>query len=443
MKKCMILILALLLSLAACAFAEEAAGKEADLFDLWNYGGESMTWVATGVPVTDGVLLTSAAALPENTDQLAVSDGKTVWEVKAVLPDSSGLLATVFYETEGKPARYGSYALLPYGHTAEAGNCTIRSGDDLGSRINSRILSADSITRKDNRCLLLSLDRSVPLGSAVLTAEGELAGIVVAYYAEGENRVLAMPPEEMARCMTEATSLLANLPGWGNPAEGFRVTRDKNEVTIDWKDMTLPEKGENETLYLIVLDTGNNYLNYYPAEVEERTIQLLLTPGRCYVTGIAATENIPDRIPEQFDVILLPEAKKLTEHRFQSVVCAIAEMPENAGENTEPVPVKEVTEELLRSGRAYFFSTSSYEVEETLDDQTLLVTLTDPVGVNYAYESRWIYGPEYMNEDTWYLSLTEIGLTSSLDQNGYPAGEYRMAFYVNGELGDSFTFELK
>ena len=55
-------------------------------------------------------------------------------------------------------------------------------------------------------------------------------------------------------------------------------------------------------------------------------------------------------------------------------------MPENAGSEEKPVPVTEVTEELLRSGRAYFYSTSSYEVTEELPDQTLLVTLTDPNG---------------------------------------------------------------
>lgn len=444
MKKSVILILALLLSLAALSFAEEAAEKDADLYDLWDYGAESMTWVTSGVPVTDGVLLVSAAALPESTEHLAVSDGNTVWEVKAVLPDSSGLVATVFFEPEGKELRYGFWHLLPYGQQVQADTCILRSGDALGSRINHRVLDASSVTWRDTRCLLLTLEDSVPLGSAVLTAEGELAGIVVGFYAEGGNRVLAMPPEELARCMTEASMALGGLPGWGNPAEGFRVTADKNFVTIDWKDMTLPEKKENEKLYLVVVDTGNNYLNYYPAETENRTISVLLTPGRIYLTGVMASEKAPAGFPEQYEVIMVPQAKKLTDFNFKSVVCTIAEMPENpASEDEEPVPVTEVTEELLRSGRAYFLSTSRYEVTETLDDQTLLVTLTDPEGINYTYESRWIYGPEYMDEDTWFISLDKAGLIDSLNENGYPKGVYQVAFYVNGDLADSFTFELK
>ena len=45
MKKSLTALLVLLLMavLCACAGAEEA-GKT-DLFDLWDYGGESMTWV--------------------------------------------------------------------------------------------------------------------------------------------------------------------------------------------------------------------------------------------------------------------------------------------------------------------------------------------------------------------------------------------------------------
>lgn len=443
MKKGFTVILALLLCLAALACAEEETEKEADLYEIWDYGAESMTWIAVGAPVTEGVLLTSSAALSGDGTHLAVSDGRNAWEVKAVLPDSSGLLSVVFFEPEGKELRYGSWPLLPYGQSVPAGSCIVRSGDELGSRINHRVLGAESVTWMNTRALLLTLEDSVPLGSVVLTADGELAGVVTGYYAEGENRVLAMPPEEIARCMTEASSLLSGLPGWGNPAEGFQVTVNKNQVTIDWKDMTLPEKGEKETIYLVLLDTGNNYLSYYPAETEERSLTALLTPGRIYVTGITVSEKSPDDYPKQFETIYLPPAEKLTAHGFRSVVCAVAEMPENPGTDEKPVPVEEVTEELLRSGRAYFYSTSSYQVAETLDDQSLLVTLTDPEGVNYTYESRWIYGPEYMDEDTWYVPLDQVGLTTALNRNGYPKGVYRMAFYVDGDLADSFTFELK
>jgi hypothetical protein len=53
-----------------------------------------------------------------------------------------------------------------------------------------------------------------------------------------------------------------------------------------------------------------------------------------------------------------------------------------------------------------------------------------------------MYAPEYMEEDVWFIPLTESGLTWSLDQSGYPRGEYEMAYYVDGDLADAFSFEL-
>jgi len=140
---------------------------------------------------------------------------------------------------------------------------------------------------------------------------------------------------------------------------------------------------------------------------------------------------------------VVPPAKNLTEYNFHPTLTTIAEMPENAEGEQAPVPVTEITEELLRSGRAYFYSASTYEIGEERADRTLLVTLTDPEGNNYRYETAWLYSPALMKEDIWYFALTGTALTWSLDQIGYPKGIYRMAYYVGGDLADQFTFEIK
>ena len=135
---------------------------------------------------------------------------------------------------------------------------------------------------------------------------------------------------------------------------------------------------------------------------------------------------------------------KLTEYGFKPVLTAIAEAPEGGLKDGEmPVPVTEVTRELLRSGRAYFYSHSAYEVTENIEGKSLLITLTDPNGNNYRHESSWLYSPDYMAEDIWYISLADSGLTSILNAEDYPAGVYQMAFYVDGLLADEFSFELK
>ena len=449
MKKLFCLLAAFLLVLS-CAVAEESGiaaetpdTREADLLDIYRTDGGERTWITAAVQAMDGMLLTSPALLPDSVDSLVVSDGTNEWKVEARIPDCAGVVAMLFYDAEKNPSQRKAWPLMPFGDSVKASTCLVRSGSEGGVRTDCGIRSAGSLEWNGCRCLLLDVEGEAPVGAAVLNERGELAGLVIAGYAQGTNRVLALPADEIARAMTEAGTVLKNLYSWGDPLEGYRVTAEKNLVTIDWSAVTLPEKAEGEQLYLVVADVGNDYLNFYPAEETDRTIRMVLAPGRIYLSGILACSGSPSEIPEHYEVTVIPEAQRLEEYGFTPTLTAVAEMPEDAKEDQAPVPVTEVTEELLRSGRAWFYSASRYEVAERIPDKTLLVTLSDPSGNVYRYESSWVYDPEYMNDDVWYVSLAGMGLTYSLDQNGYPRGEYRMAYYVDGDLADAFTFELK
>ena len=459
MKKVLSILLTLAILMLVVPFAvaeepdsnvtvsEEAAALPVDLFDLWDYGGESPVWVATAVPISEGVLLAPASVKDIPPEQLAVSDGVNAWEAATVISADKDRFTLIFYEPGDNPSRYGSWELLPWGASVPASACTVRFGDSLGSRINRGVLAAENITWQGDRFMLLTLTDPAPAGSPVLTSDGRLAGIVTAEWAQGENRVLALPVEGMAEDMSEVAGLLRELPQWGAAPQGLTVTADKNLVTVNWKDMTLPEVPEGSEVYMVLVDTGNDYLTSFPVkDVENSEVSLLLTPGRFYIIGPAVSQGRPDFVPESYASVFLPRAEKLTEYHFRPVVTAIAELPGSIPkEGAVPVPVanEDVTEELLRSGRAYFYSHSTYQVTEEIDNKSLLVTLTDPNGNNFRYESGWLYSPEYMQEDIWYLSLKETGLIATLDENGYPAGVYKVAFYVDGDLADEFTFELK
>lgn len=452
MKKALsiLLTLALLLLASSFAFAEETAepaeARElpAELFDLWDYGGESPAWVDSAVPVAEGVLLAPKAVAEIPAEQLAVTDGESTWAVKAVVQDGASLLAMVFYDPAEKPARWGAWQLLAWGDETPASSCIVRFGDRFGSRINRGVLSAEEFTRNGRRFLLLDLTDPAPVGSPVLTADGLLAGVVTAQWAEGVNRVLVLPAEGVAECVAGVAGLLAGLPAWSEAPEGLSVTLLSNTVVIDWTGMTLPEKKDGEDIWIVLVDTGNDFLTSYPAEANERVISMLLTPGRFYIVGPVVSAGRPAALPESYASVYVPQMGKLTEYGFRPVLTAIAEAPEGGLKKGEaPVPVMEVTEELLRSGRAYFYSHSTYEVTENIEGKSLLVTLTDPNGNNYRYESGWLYSPDYMAEDIWYMPLSDTNLTAILNADGYPAGLYRVAFYVDGRLADEFSFELK
>ncbi len=447
MKKALSLLLTLAVLLSAVSFAsaeETPENRQADLLDLWDFGGESPVWVASVIPVSSGIVIAPAAVKDIPAEQLGVTDGVHAWEAAAVIPDERNRFTLVFFDEDTAYARYGAWEILPQGESLPAESCTVRYGDAAGSRINRGVLMAGEMIWQGQRCFLLSLTDEAPAGSPVLTQDGRLAGIVIAQWAEGINRVLMLPAEGIVEAVSGVAGLLAGLPEWSEAPQGLSVSLDKNRVTVDWHEMDMPDNPESLPVYMVIVDTGNNYLNSFPAAGNTRSFTLLLTPGRFYVVGPVVSEDQPDEVPVSYVSFFVPQAEKLTDYGFTPVRTAIAEAPEDGlKQGGEPVPVTDVTEELLRSGRAYFYSHSTYSVTKDVDGISLLVTLTDPEGNNYRYESAWVYSPEYMAADIWYLPLKEMGLTTFLDADGYPAGVYEVAYYVDGRLADAFEFELK
>ena len=443
MKRMAALVLTMTM-LAACGtvLGENAAAERqgADLFDLYIYEEDAMTRVGPAVPLIDGMLVTPAAV--GQRQGLAVSDGYGAWDAELTYTDGTGLVTAVFYDPgEHTPARE-SYTLPPFGETFSADMLYVRSGDGQGSRINRPVRRASIVTWQGQECLELTLTGPAEIGSAVLTDGGELAGLIAAEYGEGENRYIALTAESVYRAAAEAAENLQEMENQTAGPEGYAVTAEANLVTFDWSGMELAPPEEGTTRYLVVADMGNSYLNYFPAE-GETSVQMLLTPGRTYVSGLTVGTDAPDDYPEEFAVTALPEAEELTEYGFRSVACLVAEAPEGGlADGQVPEAAEKVTEELLRSGRAYFYSSSVYDVEERIDNRTLLVTLTAPDGDNYRYVSGWVYDPAFEKEDTWFFSLEESGLLDSLNRNGYPGGVYELAFYVDGKLGDRCWFEL-
>ena len=91
---------------------------------------------------------------------------------------------------------------------------------------------------------------------------------------------------------------------------------------------------------------------------------------------------------------VLPAAEKLTDYGFVSKVCAVAEAPEGGLKGDElPVPVTEVTEELLRSGRAYFYSSTTYEVTETIEGSAFQIASTSIIELDQIAlaDARTVY----------------------------------------------------
>ncbi|MCR5297558.1 MAG: hypothetical protein K6E17_09115 [Clostridiales bacterium] len=456
MKKILawILVLGLMMMAALPGMAEEtaeeaeAAAAEAvenlaapGLFDLYDVNGDDVKWLGIAVPVVNGLAMTAGCVVPENCATLVITDGVNVWKAAVYYRDNGNALVTIAVDVSEANPLIGPFSGTGHEEALVAGDCTVRTADANQSRINRTVSSLTPIIWEGYYALVARLNGDALPGSPLLDEEGNLAGIVAAQYAEGDHRVVILSLEGIRQSLVEASANeeAAKMRAEIEP-EGFTVTVEENRVTLDWSAMTLPECAEGERPYVVVSDIDNSYLTYF-GFTEDTSWTLLLTPGRTYVSGILVSKDTPDRTPDRYVITTLPEAEKLTDYGFESRVLAVAE--KNAA--GEVVPVEEVTEELLRSGRAYFYSSSTYQVDRTYDDLTLLITLTDPNGENYRYETGWVYDPAYMDDDTWSVAFTETGLLEMLnkEQGGYPKGEYTLAFYVGGKLADSVTFELK
>ena len=433
-----IFVLALLI-LAAGALGESAGTP--DLCELYIDNGSGSTWACTAVPVFDGFAFASGTALPDEIRQADLWDGTAFHPVSAIFPVADGELNMVLYEADGKSPAIPSYSLTEAGKTPGAGDMLVRSGDWMFSRINRAVYSAEPITLRGYGHLLLTLSGDTVAGAPLLTADGKLAGIVTGEYAEGKNRYTALTADSIADILEEAIMLLSMGDEDTRP-EGFEVRAEGNIVTFGWANMQMPEKREGEELYLVIADLHSTYLSYIPISDGMTETVMLLTPGRTYWCGIGAFAESPDIVPAAHAAFTLPEAEPLTEYAFRSEVFTIAEKAKNSPSNQMPVPVTEVTESFLRSGRACILSSSTYETDGTRKERSLLITLTAPDGNNYRYESGWYYEPSLAGKDEWYVSLEESGLLSMMEVTGYPEGTYQVDMYIGGQLADSFSFTL-
>ena len=420
--------------------AEETPKADADLVDLFSSDNGELTWVGTAIPVWEGTLLAAGIVTDEAETMLTVADGVDLIDAYA-WTDAQDLITLVLYDEGEHPLALDYYDLAPADRLENGNYLSVRCGDQAGSRINRSITAWSTQTWQNREVRLATLNGPVELGAAVLTEGNELAGIVVAAWAEGENRYIVIPSTTIADMLAEASDAL-NGPREMEPPEGFEVTLEGNFATFDWSGMTL-ELAEGESAFLVIMDADNNFFTYYRLQSTKPPVQMLLVPGHTYFSGISVSKTSPDGNLDRYVVTEVPEAEPLTDYNFTSKVCSLAVAPpEGLADGAAPIPVPQPSKEELQAGRVYFYSSSSYEVPDVIDDLSLLVTMTSPDGNTHSYASGWVYDPAYQAEDTWYVSLEDMGFLQAMSQTAFLPGEYTMAFYIEGKLADSLTFEI-
>jgi hydroxyethylthiazole kinase len=206
MKKTMaiLLLLAMLPVAGIISAAGDSEASRAVAVDLFGVRGENTVWLGTAVPVYDGVVLASAAILPDDLSQLVITDGVTTWNAEMAIPDHSDMLMTVIYDSTKLPYTVTPFSMTDLHEVGSVSELTILAGDENMSRINRTVYSVVPFTWQSVPCLQASVSGPVEPGSLLITKDGKLVGIAVANWAEGTDKVVFITSDGMIQSMAES-----------------------------------------------------------------------------------------------------------------------------------------------------------------------------------------------------------------------------------------------
>ena len=437
-----LLLLTLLLSIAAAGGETSPGTEKHDVYDIYDFStGGTTLWRGAAIPLLPGMAVTSLANLPGRAEDTGISDGDGLWKARTIWPLERGGMAFLFWDEKENPSSFSPWPVSDRTGAARTKDLYVYHVNATGDQMYRSVTAMSGAAWEGLDGMVVMLSGDAAPGDPILTEGGELAGMITAEYAEGLNRYAAVSGQGILNLLAQTYGNPGStLPG-STPEEGFTVTAEGNRVTFDWSAVRR-KAPEGMSLWLVVQDTGNDYLNYLQADGDTTSCTMLLTPGRTYISGLVASETAPASMPDRFAVLQIQEANRLTKHGFAPEVTGLV----RAGDSdavTERIreTVSEWTAEELKNGKVHFYSWSAYQVTEKEED-TLLITLTTPEGINYRYASGWVYDPSYMAEDIWSIPLSGMGFMRDLEKKGFSAGEYRMTYYVGGEEADSFVFSV-
>ncbi len=442
MKKAAALFLtAVMLLMLGAAGAEQSEITRFGVFNIYDTNGENVTWTGVGIPVLPGVLMVPEANLPEDCDHAVLSDGSGLWEAEIALSVPETMVAFVAFDCETEVPSLSPWGL--YSGIPDINSVYVYDTNASGDQMNRTVSSMTPLTWEKMDCMTVTLSGSARPGDPLFTEGNELAGMILAEYSGGVNRYIALTPSGIADLIGRMAELAGEMADALKLQEGFEFTAEENMVTFDWSGVSRTA-GEGKNLYLVVADVKNDYLNYGKADQENTSITMLLTPGRTYRAGMSESAEIPSQVSADFAVVMLPEAERLKDKGFTEIMTALVLNREDLDRAAEhpPEALSVLTADELRNEKLCFFAWSRYDTDEWGED-TLLVSLITPDGMDYRYSTGWVYDESYEDADIWFIPLEDMGFTDVLEEKGYPAGEYRMSYYVGGALGGTFTFEVR
>lgn len=230
--------------------------------------------------------------------------------------------------------------------------------------------------------------------------------------------------------------------------QGLAVTREKGLVTLDWSGCVIPE-GKTVTAY--ILYDGNTYYTYKEMTAGTTSADFPEIPGvGCMVWAAYSGGGTPNLVPtsHQECTVLAAQAKTaFTLNGFTHVRDGLAFTDDpQAAEGTVFLPEAPVTRELLAGEGFILFQTEdTYAVSELSEDHILSIVLHTPEGMHFMTSGGYTFDPTLTASDLWLLDITGLfdSYESMAPAEPWPAGDYTIGYYIDGQVVSETTFTLE
>lgn len=277
---------------------------------------------------------------------------------------------------------------------------------------------------------------SLPAGDYVLK-------VSIAGKAAGEYAFTIQPAGTAAPAPT-----VPPVPAETGFVDGLSVTREKGQIIVDWADCAIPE-GKNVTAY--ILYDGNTFYSFKETIQGTTSVDFPSIPGvDCMVWAAYGPQGNPNLVPstpQQCVVLNAPEKSPFTLHGFANVRMGVAVSDDaSAADKGAYLPEAPLTRDVLKGeGFIYFQTEDTYSVTGESADHVLTIVLHTPEGMHFMTAGGYTFSPEFNASDLWLLDITALfdDYTALVHTEPWPAGDYIVGYYIDGQVVNEMTFTLE
>ena len=462
MRKQIVFVLSVLLAMLLCA---GASGEGFSLLLVQTPDGDALTENAVSVSVNGESIWIAPAAWVKQDSVLTIyqTDGSALSVSKAEkLGDSQLVMLTAEIPEKTSPYTLALEAdrenLICSGFTA-AGRSSVRA-----SRVSPTVwhgLEAYTLTSAEN---LLP-------GAVLLSAQGQLAGILIGEWGERKGNYLALSAQAVHAALRAEDREEIALRGPAPNQEDSTITPgmlpDLNQtplqdylnaleektyfdlsvedglVRVSYRDSLFEKMKETGEAYVCFLYDGNDYFVWNPIKSQTDYSFPAIPEHDVYVwiSDSSANADADEHIISDIGHAAIPAAGPSTRFNYQQE-CYPAVGEADIPDEIEMARSDWNLDDYLAGKRLYLQVIGSYDVEEFVQE-FLTFILYAPDGQVYFYNVAYFnYEPEIAAHDAWHADLTELFESCLTDSGSAPSGTYTIAYYIKGELAGSTEFEI-